>query len=66
MTQPPGWVPDPREAGIQTGSPALTGARVEPSWDPGLGATMRLQGMAVPEEVVLDGLIEGVSEWSSS
>jgi uncharacterized protein (TIGR02679 family) len=49
------------ETGLQAGSPVLLDTPVEPSWDPELGAAMRLHGVAVHEESVLAALLAQLS-----
>jgi uncharacterized protein (TIGR02679 family) len=45
---------------VGSGGLPLTGAPVEPSWDPELGAAMRHHGVAVHEEAVLADLLERI------
>lgn len=45
------------EMGVRGSGPKLAGVPVEPCWDPELGAVMRMHGIAVHEESVLDTLL---------
>ncbi len=46
--------------GLATGGVPLTGAPVDPAWDPELGAAMRHGGVAVHEEAVLPVLLDAI------
>jgi uncharacterized protein (TIGR02679 family) len=51
---------DDYTAALEPSGLPLTGASVEPRWDPELGAAMRHHGVAVHEEAVLRALLDGL------
>ena len=51
------------EGAVRPASPVLAGAPIDPTWDPELGAAMRLHGGAVHEESVLADLLARLPTW---
>jgi uncharacterized protein (TIGR02679 family) len=51
------------EGAVRPASPVLAGAPIDPTWDPELGAAMRLHGGAVHEESVLADLLARLPNW---